>query len=355
MTEEEKKAKAKEEAAQAINRVAKSVVEKPNKKSVNGRLNNIIENADKQEKLEKQQAKESEKKLSKEDKAINKAKKKVEEAKKKLEEAKAKNNEKAIKKAEKDLEKAKKDLEKAKKAKQEKEKMDLKDLAKKSKDVEAKLDKAGVKKKEAPNKDKDDKSKDKEKDKDKDKNKDKTNSNDQKAKLASKINVDGMNIQQHADKYVLVAKNGREIDVTDVMNQIDKYNKGVDAQNAAAKAEGAVKSGIDSKAKDMNAKDAGLPTNGANGNVIVKGTPELVPNIPAPQQKAAEDLAGKSMPNLEADEKALVAKTALELSKADLLKDPKGLEKLNERKKENDEKERKQQQMKLQQQQVAGR
>jgi len=339
---------AKEKAAKAMAKVAKVVVEKKNEgkggKPVQARVKDKAV-AKTEKELDKQKLKEEKeniKKLPKEQQKRAKAELKLKEANKKLEEAKAKNDAKAIEKAKKAVEKAKENLEKIKK----KEKLNLKEAAKREKQVQADLDKAGVKKKEAPNKDKDDKSKGKENEHTK---------SDQKAKLASKINVDGMNIQQHADKYVLVAKNGREIDVTDVMNQIEKYNKGVDAQNAAAKAEGEVKSGIDGKAKDMNAKDAGLPTNGANGNVIVKGTPELVPNIPAPQQQAAEDIVGKNMPNLDKDEKALVAETALQLSKTDLMKDPKGLEKLNERKKENDEKERQREQIKLRQQQNAGR
>lgn len=332
MTEDEKKANTAKIAEASAKRVKAHLAEKPASekgKSVKGRLSAIIEHADKEIKLEAQQKKEAEKKLSKEAKNVLKAKKKVEEAKKALEEARKKNKD--IKKAEDKLKKAQKDLEKAKKAKMEKEKLGLKDIAKRTKQTVEKLDKVGVKKKEP-------------KDKDKDKNKEKEKSNDkskseQKVQLASRINVNGMDIQQHGPKFVLVGKNGRETDVTDVMNEIDKYNKGVDAKNAAAKAQGAVQKGVEAKANEMDSKGQGLPTNGANGNVVVKGTPELVSSVPPAQQKGAEDIVAAKLPALNPEEKAAVAKTAMELSKADLLKDPKGLEKLNDRKKKNDEKE----------------
>lgn len=354
MIEAEKKEKAKRSAKEAIERIKALKEAHPDltQGPVRNKPKKVIENADKEAKREKQQKKEADKKLPKEDKKLNTAKVKVEEAKKALEEAKKKNNPKGIEKAEDKLKKAQKALEKARKAKMEKEKLSLKDIAKRTKATEEKLDKAGVKKKDP--KDKDDKTKGKDKDKEKQKDNEQTKS-DQKVQLASKINVNGMDIQQHGPKFVLVGKNGRETDVTDVMNEIDKYNKGVDAKNAAAKAQSTVQKGVEAKAQDMNPAHQGLPTNGTSGNVQVKGTPELVPPVSPVQQKGAEDIVSAKLPQLNPEEKAAVAKTALELSKTGLLKDPKGLEKLNERKKKNDEREQQLLAMQRAKQQAAGK
>jgi len=324
--------------AAAKARVQKKVEEKPDSEKGKPLLKRLEDKAKAptEKELAKAQEKadkEALKKLPKEERAVKKAEKALEEAKKKLEEAKKKDNAKEIKKAEEKVKKAEEKLKKAKKAKADKEKLDLKGLAKKKKDNDEKMKKAGIEKKD-PKEDK--------------KEQGNSNANEQtktaqKAQLASRINVDGMDIQQHGPKFVLVGKNGRETDVTDVMNEIDKYNKGVDAQNAATKAQGAVQKGVEDKAKGMNPKGQGLPTNGATGNVQVKGTPELLPSIPPVQQKAAEDITSSKLPDLKPEEKAFVAQKALQLSKLDLMKDPKAMEKLNERQKQNDEKERQKQ------------
>jgi len=333
MTEEEKKDKLAKVRARKdlLKQVSPERAEKLSQEGLKKGAERIITGAEEEAKRDKKQKKEAEKGLSKEDKAIKRAKDKVDEAKKKLAEAKKKDNAKDIKKAEEALKKAEAKLKKAKEAKVKKNQKSLGELTADMKKKEAEMDKAGIAKKDPKDKD------------DKNKNKDKTKENeqtktDQKAKLASRINVN-MDIQQHGPKFVLVGKNGRETDVTDVMNEIDKYNKGVDAKNAAAKAQGAVQKGVEAKANEMDPKGQGLPTNGANGNVVVKGTPELVPSIPPALQKGAEDIVAAKLPALDPEERAFVAKTALELSKLDLLKDPKAMEKLNERKKNNDKEE----------------
>lgn len=302
-------------AAEAIKRT-KDKIREP--KAVQEGLKNIIDHATAVEKAEKQKKKQP---LSKEEKA----KKKLAEAKKRLEEAKKKNDAKAIEKAQKQVKKAEEALKKVR------GKKDLWQTAKEDNKNRKEREKMGMKEDPA----KDDKAKRNTQSRDKEQVK-----SEQKAKLASRINTNGLNIQQHAAKYVLVGKNGQETDVTDIMNQIDKYNKGVDAQNAATLAQGAVQQGINGKTKDMAASEAGLPKNARNDAVAVRSQAETVPAVPQYQQKAAEDMVAVKHPQLDAEEKSLVAKTALQLSKSDLLKDPKAMEKLNERKKQNEEKER---------------
>ena len=293
----------------------------------------------------KVEKKEPEKKLSKEEKAVKEAKQKLEIAKKKLEEAKKKNDAKAIKKAEKEVKKAKEALARAQKKLREKTGMDAKALAKRSNANEEGMKKAGMDKDAAKKKSGKEDDKDKKKEgPDKDKSQSRSGQ-DSKAKMAGHINLpSGMRIRQDGPDYVLVttdkAGNEHTTPVTDVMNQIDKYNKGVDAQNAAVKAQGSVQNGVANRAAGLDPAKEGLPTNGASGHVQVKGTPEpVLPAVSANELKGAEDIASASG-KIKPEDVRAVSEAAMQLSKLDLVKDPKALEKLNERKKQNEERKR---------------
>lgn len=278
-------------------------------------------------------------KLTKKEKAIEKAQKEVDkaelklkEAKQKLDEAKRllkakdiKKQEKAVKKAQDDLKKAKEKLRKAKGEKP----MDLRETAKRANKNEEKRKKAGM----------DNKDKDKDKDKNKDKNKEKTQQND-KLKLASHINLpSGMRIRQDGPNYVLVTtdKSGKELTtpVTDVINQIDKYNKNVDAQNASLKAQSIAQPV--NQPQNLTPTNDGLKTSGVTGNVQVSGTPApVLPTVPANELKGAEDIAAASG-KIKPEDVKQVAETAMQLSKLGILKDPHALEELNKRKKRQEE------------------
>ncbi len=282
-----------------------------------------------QEKLKNVAARKEEPKvkLTKEEKAIKKAKEAVEkaeqklkEAKQKLEEAKRLNKTKeeiqkrtqAVRKAEAALKKAKEKLRKARGEKP----MDLRQAGQKAKNNTEKRKKAGMNDKHGNGKDT-------------------RNSN---TKLASHINLpSGMRIRQDGPDYVLVttdkAGNEHTTPVTDVMNQIDKYNKGVDAQNAAAKAQSAV--------KPIQPQNGSVPANRTTVNVPEKNIPPTptpaLPTVSDNELKGAENIASVSG-KIKPDDVREFAETAMQLSKSGLLKDPHALEKLNERKRRQEQK-----------------
>lgn len=123
----------------------------------------------------------------------------------------------------------------AEKNKKKEKPLDLKGLAKKGNDLTKKAKEAGIDFT-RPSIEKDDKAKEDEKKKEKEKE----NSSTQKRKMLNQISLpQNAHIVEHANKWEIVTKdkNGQDIatDITDVMNAIDKYNKGVNNINNMAK------------------------------------------------------------------------------------------------------------------------
>ena len=179
-------------------------------------------------------------------------------------------------------------------------------------------------------------SKEDEKKKEKEQEKEKENSpekQEQKMKeMFSKIKLpSGMEIHQEGPHWVLVSKDGKQrTDVTDVMNTIDKFNRDVDAANNDNRIQNEAQSNVD-KAADVNRKDDGLISSGADSKVQMVG--QALP--------AVKDANGEQVFKPE-DIKA-VAETALSFSDEKMmleaLKDPKALEEMQERRKKNQDKE----------------
>lgn len=329
------------EAKNAATRVKEKKRELPvlPENSVQARLKDVAQrpDEDKQRKDAEKARKAELKKMPKEERKVEEAKDKLEKAKKKLEEAKKSKNDKKIEKAKKEVEKAKKDLAKAKKKL---DKLNMAQVAKRERDAAKGIKDANDSISKNP------KSKEKEKKK-KENEKDNTSSKDaQKAKLAEHIKLpSGLQIRQDGPNYVLVSqgKDGKEqtTPINDIMNEIDKYNKSVDAKNAATLAQSNVQKGVDDKAKGMKPDGQGLPTNGVTGNVQLKGDSQSLPTIPASQQAEAENIVKNiGGDRIKPEDVKEVAKTAMELSKLDLLKDPHAIEKLKEREEKNKDKEK---------------
>ena len=180
-------------------------------------------------------------------------------------------------------------------------------------------------------KDKDKEKDEKEKNKDKDE-KDSATKQEQKMKeMFSKVKLpSGMEIHQEGPQWVLVSKDGKQrTDITDVMNTIDKYNRDVDTANNTNKMQNEAQGHVD-KAVDVNKKDEGLTVNETNGNIRMVG--EALPQV--------KDIDGNQV--FKPEDMKKVAETALSFSdekmKLEALKDPKHLEELQERKRENDRK-----------------
>ena len=176
--------------------------------------------------------------------------------------------------------------------------------------------------------------KDKEKDeKEKNKNeKDPATKQEQKMKeMFSKVKLpSGLEIHQEGPQWVLVSKDGKQrTDITDVMNTIDKYNRDVDTANNTNKMQNEAQGHVD-KAVDVNKKDEELKVNETNGNIRMVG--EALPQV--------KDIDGNQV--FKPEDMKKVAETALSFSdekmKLEALKDPKHLEELQERKRENDRK-----------------
>ena len=149
--------------------------------------------------------------------------------------------------------------------------------------------------------------------------------------MFSKVKLpSGMEIHQEGPQWVLVSKDGKQrTDITDVMNTIDKYNRDVDTANNTNKMQNEAQGHVD-KAVDVNKKDEGLTVNETNGNIRMVG--EALPQV--------KDIDGNQV--FKPEDMKKVAETALSFSdekmKLEALKDPKHLEELQERKRENDRK-----------------
>lgn len=216
--------------------------------------------------------------------------------------------------------------------------LSLAEMAKKGTELEKKAEKAGIDLK-GPGlaKDIEEKNKEKKKEKEKDKEKELTpEKQEQKMKeMFSKVRLpSGMEIHQEGPSWVLVSKDGKQrTDVTDVMNTIDKFNRNVDAANEENRMQNNVQNSAD-RAVDASQKglmkNDGLQINENNGKATMIG--DALPMV--------KDIDGNQVFKPE-DVKA-VAETALAISdekmKLERLADPKALEQMKKREKDNEDK-----------------
>lgn len=216
--------------------------------------------------------------------------------------------------------------------------LSLAEMAKKGTELEKKAEKAGIDLK-GPGlaKDIDEKNKEKKKEKEKDKEKELTpEKQEQKMKeMFSKVRLpSGMEIHQEGPSWVLVSKDGKQrTDVTDVMNTIDKFNRNVDAANEENRMQNNVQNSAD-RAVDASQKglmkNDGLQINEISGKATMIG--DALPMV--------KDIDGNQVFKPE-DVKA-VAETALAISdekmKLERLADPKALEQMKKREKDNEDK-----------------
>lgn len=214
--------------------------------------------------------------------------------------------------------------------------LSLAEMAKKGTELEKKAEKAGIDLK-GPGLAKDIDEKNKEKKKEKDKEKELTpEKQEQKMKeMFSKVRLpSGMEIHQEGPSWVLVSKDGKQrTDVTDVMNTIDKFNRNVDAANEENRMQNNVQNSAD-RAVDASQKglmkNDGLQINEISGKATMIG--DALPMV--------KDIDGNQVFKPE-DVKA-VAETALAISdekmKLERLADPKALEQMKKREKDNEDK-----------------
>ena len=216
--------------------------------------------------------------------------------------------------------------------------LSLAEMAKKGTELEKKAEKAGIDLK-GPGlaKDIEEKNKEKNKEKEKDKEKELTpEKQEQKMKeMFSKVRLpSGMEIHQEGPSWVLVSKDGKQrTDVTDVMNTIDKFNRNVDAANEENRMQNNVQNSadrvVDASQKDLMKND-GLQINEISGKATMIG--DALPMV--------KDIDGNQVFKPE-DVKA-VAETALAISdekmKLERLADPKALEQMKKREKDNEDK-----------------
>ncbi len=216
--------------------------------------------------------------------------------------------------------------------------LSLAELAKKGAELEKKAEKAGIDlKSPISSRDIEEKNKEKEKEKEKDKDKEKEmtpEKQEQKMKeMFSKVTLpSGLEIHQEGPSWVLVSKDGKErTDVTDVMNTIDKYNKSVDVANEENRMQNEAQSSVD-KAADKHGKD--MEDKGVDGiheskvSSVEQALP-LVKDVDGNEVFKPEDIRAVAETAVSfAEEKAMLEK----------LKDPKALEQMRKREKENEEK-----------------
>ena len=216
--------------------------------------------------------------------------------------------------------------------------LSLAEMAKKGTELEKKAEKAGIDLK-GPGlaKDIEEKNKEKKKEKEKDKEKELTpEKQEQKMKeMFSKVRLpSGMEIHQEGPSWVLVSKDGKQrTDVTDVMNTIDKFNRNVDAANEENRMQNNVQNSAD-RAVDASQKglmkNDGLQINEISGKATMIGDAlPMVKAIDGNQVFKPEDVKA-------------VAETALAISdekmKLERLADPKALEQMKKREKDNEDK-----------------
>lgn len=187
------------------------------------------------------------------------------------------------------------------------------------------------------NRGKDEKGKDdKDNKKDNDKNKDKKDEmtpakQEQKMKeMFSKVKLpSGMEIHQEGPSWMLVSKDGKaRTDVTDVMNNIDKYNRNVDAANEENRMQNEVQNGADKAVQKDVMKDNGLNISETSGKVQLA-------------EKVVADFKVDDRAAFKPEDVQKVAETALNFSNEkallEKLKDPKALEEMQKRDKKNEQ------------------
>lgn len=216
--------------------------------------------------------------------------------------------------------------------KKEKKPLSLEELAKKGAELEKKAEKAGIDlKSPVSSKEIEEKGKEKEKDKDKEMTPEKQ---EQKMKeMFSKVNLpSGLEIHQEGPSWVLVSKDGKErTDVTDVMNTIDKYNKSVDVANEENRMQNAAQSGVDKAAgeHDKNMEAKGVDAIHDDKVTSVEQALPLVKDVDGNSVFKPEDVKAVAETAVSfAEEKAMLEK----------LKDPKALEQMRKREKDNEDK-----------------
>ena len=216
--------------------------------------------------------------------------------------------------------------------------LSLAEMAKKGTELEKKAEKAGIDLK-GPGlaKDIEEKNKEKKKEKEKDKEKELTpEKQEQKMKeMFSKVRLpSGMEIHQEGPSWVLVSKDGKQrTDVTDVMNTIDKFNRNVDAANEENRMQNNVQNSadraVDASQKDLMKND-GLQINEISGKATMIGDAlPMVKDIDGNQVFKPEDVKAVA-------EKALAISD--EKMKLERLADPKALEQMKKREKDNEDK-----------------
>ena len=206
--------------------------------------------------------------------------------------------------------------------KKEKKPLSLEELAKKGAELEKKAEKAGIDlKSPVSSKEIEEKGKEKEKEKDKEK------------EMFSKVNLpSGLEIHQEGPSWVLVSKDGKErTDVTDVMNTIDKYNKSVDVANEENRMQNAAQSSVDKAAgeHDKNMEAKGVDAIHDDKVTSVEQALPLVKDVDGNSVFKPEDVKAVAETAVSfAEEKAMLEK----------LKDPKALEQMRKREKDNEDK-----------------
>ncbi len=224
--------------------------------------------------------------------------------------------------------------------KKENKPLSLEELAKKGAELEKKAEKAGIDlKSPVSSKDIEEKNKEKEHEKDKDKDKEKEKEmtpekQEQKMKeMFSKVTLpSGLEIHQEGPSWVLVSKDGKErTDVTDVMNTIDKYNKSVDVANEENRMQNDAQSGVDRAVgeHDKNMENKGIDAIHEDKVSSVEQALPLVKDVDGNDVFKPEDIKAVAEAAVSfAEEKAMLEK----------LKDPKALEQMRKREKDNEEK-----------------
>ncbi len=190
-------------------------------------------------------------------------------------------------------------------------------LAKKGNALEKKAKEAGIDFT-RPSKEKDDKAKEDEKKKEKEKENTKNNPK-QKSEILNTISLpQGAHIVEHANKWEIVTKdkNGQEVatDITEVMNTIDNYNKGVNEVN-----------------KTRQAMSQPQISNQTKENAVLPSLKNLYSEEGKAVYKAPENVTPKDIPVFQSEEQMRAfANKAYELSNADKL-----YKKLNDRENDN--------------------
>ena len=218
--------------------------------------------------------------------------------------------------------------------KKEKKPLSLEELAKKGAELEKKAEKAGIDlKSPVSSKEIEEKGKEKEKEKDKDKEMTPEKQEQKMKEMFSKVNLpSGLEIHQEGPSWVLVSKDGKErTDVTDVMNTIDKYNKSVDVANEENRMQNAAQSSVDKAAgeHDKNMEAKGVDAIHDDKVTSVEQALPLVKDVDGNSVFKPEDVKAVAETAVSyAEEKAMLEK----------LKDPKALEQMRKREKDNEDK-----------------